>query len=301
MNPIRKWIRDIFGFSGTEINGFLILIPLMAILIFSEPLYHSWIASGERKYPEDVRKLDSLLARWPKPDTPAGKNAVVQRVSAFNFDPNHASIQELRQLGFSALSANRIAAYRLKGGVFRIKSDLLKIYGLDSTLYKQLYNFIKLPSERGRQDKHFAPRKEAKREQEKKPFDINTADTILLKTVYGIGPILATRIVKFREALGGFVKREQLKEVYGLDSAVVERLLKVSVIHPEFVPERININTADEKMLSGHPYIRRKIAGALISYRFQHGDFMEVSEIRNLSIMRPDEVEKLLPYIKVSD
>ena len=301
MNPIRKWIRDIFGFSGTEINGFLILVPLMTILIFSEPLYHSWIANGERQYPEDVRKLDSLLAQWPKAHAREAKKSVVQPVATFNFDPNNASVEELRQLGFSATSANRIAAYRLKGGVFRIKSDLLKIYGLDSTLYKQLYDFIELPSSRLRQDKRFVPRKEFEPKEVKKAFDINTADTILLKSVYGIGSTLAARIVKFRDALGGFVDREQLNEVYGLDSAVVKRLLNVCFIDTEFVPQRININTADERTLSGHPYIRKRLAGALMTYRFQHGDFMEASEIRNLSIMRPDEVEKLLPYIKIRD
>lgn len=303
MNPVRKWIRDIFGFSGSEINGFLILIPLMAVLIFSEPLYHSWMAHGERRYPEDARKLDSLLAHWPQSTLPSGENPVVQPVALFSFDPNTASVEELRKLGFSSTSANRIAAYRRKGGVFRIKSDLLKIYGLDSTLYKQLYAFIKLPSSRLHQAKRLRgpTRKWSEEKWVKKTFDINTADTILLKTVYGIGSTLAARTVKFRVALGGFVRSEQLNEVYGLDSVVVQRLLKVGFIDPEFIPEKININTADEKTLSGHPYIRSKIAGALIRYRFQHGDFMEVSDIKNLSIMRPDEVDRLLPYIKVRD
>lgn len=303
MNPVRKWIRDIFGFSGTEINGFLILIPLMALLIFSEPVYHSWMANGERQYPEDVRKLDSILGRWPKPAFPSGENAVAQPVTLFSFDPNTASVGELRQLGFSTSSANRIAAYRRKGGVFRIKSDLLKIYGLDSTLYKQLYTFIKLPSSRLHHDKRLSPppREWLERKGVKKTFDINAADTAVLKTVYGIGSTLAARVVKFRDALGGFVRTEQLNEVYGLDSVVVQRLLKAGFIDPGFMPQKININTADEKTLSGHPYIRKKIAGALISYRFQHGDFVEAGDIKNLSIMQPDDVDRILPYIKIRD
>jgi competence protein ComEA len=302
MNPVRKWVRDIFGFSGTEINGFLILIPLMALLIFSEPVYHSWMANRQRQYPEDVRKLDSLVAAWQKPAPASNEPPVLQQVALFAFDPNSASIGDLRQLGFTATSANRIAAYRQKGGVFRIKSDLLKIYGLDSALYKQLYTFIKLPSSRLHQDRPLAPTSERfEKKRVKKTFDINTADTILLKTVYGIGSTLAARIIKFRNALGGFVDPEQLEEVYGLDSVVVQRLLTDAFIDPGFVPEKININTADEKTLSGHPYIRKKIARALISYRFQHGDFMEVRDIKNLSIMQPDDVDRLLPYIKIRD
>jgi len=302
MNPVRKWIRDIFGFSGNEINGFLILIPLMILLIFSEPVYHRWVANQDRQYPEDVKKLDSLLAGWDYPATPAQEKPGIQEAALFGFDPNTATVEELRRLGFSSISATRIATYRHKGGVFTVKSDLLKIYGLDSTLYQQLYSFIKLPSRRLQQEKRHDPAREwFKKERVDKTFDINTADTILLKTVYGIGSILAARIVKFREALGGFVKPDQLNEVYGLDSVVVQRLLMVGVIKPDFIPEKININTADEKKLSGHPYIRKKIAGALIRYRFQHGDFMDARDIKNLSIMRPDEVERLLPYITVKD
>lgn len=303
MNPARKWIRDTFGFSGNEINGFLILIPLMVLAVFSQPLYHRWTATRERQYQEDRQKLDSLVAEWDDHERPGRESNAIHPVAFFSFDPNTATVAELRQLGFSDRSANRIAAYRQKGGVFRVKPDILKIYGLDSALYKRLYTFIKLPSGHLPETKRSGvpTRDSFGKTGVNKTFDINTADTILLKTVYGIGPVLAGRIVKFRKALGGFVNPEQLNEVYGLDSAVVQRLLKVCFIAPDFIPEKININTADEKRLSGHPYIRNSIAGALMSYRYQHGDFRDVNDIKKLSIMRADEAARLLPYIKVTD
>lgn len=300
MNPVRKWIRDIFGFSGNEINGFLILLPLMMLLIFSEPLYHTWMATRPRSYPQDIEAMDSLLARWPPAKTSPGQAPVIQEVSMFEFDPNTASVQELRRLGFPENLANRIAAYRSKGGGFAVKSDLLKIYQLDSSLYKRLYSYIRLPSRRLKQDKRPGTATFGKKDVNKS-FDINTADTILLKSVYGIGPVLAARIVRFRDALGGFVRTEQLHEVYGLDSAVVRKLLMVGFIHPDFVPAKININSADEKKLSAHPYIRKKIAGALIHYRFQHGDFADINDIKRLSLIGANEAERLLPYLKITD
>ena len=301
MNPFRKWIRNLFGFSGNEINGFLILIPLMVLTIFSEPVYHSWVAASGREYAGDIRALDSL-AQLPVKVVEPDKAAARQPVALFQFDPNHSSISELRQLGFSETSSTRIAAYRAKGGVYSVKSDLLKIYGLDSSLYKRLYNYINLPAGPLARERNFrTSRKRSERTSVTKSFDINTADTLLLKTVYGIGPVLATRIIRFRDALGGFVRPEQLYEVYGLDSAVVQRLQKLVFITPDFIPEKVNINTADEQKLSGHPYIRRKLAGALISYRFQHGDFMDITDIKKLSIMRAGEIERLLPYLKTED
>jgi competence protein ComEA len=307
MNSIKKWIRDIFGFSGNEINGFLILIPLMLLLIFSEPIYSALVANQARHYERDTKKLDSLVAVWNIHVAETETTPLDKSDSLFSFDPNTTSVEQLRSLGFSPASANRIAAYRLKGGVFRIKADLMKIYGLDSALYKQLYPFIQLPSERlVRSSDRGKPLQRLKfepfgKKEVKKTFDINTADTILLKGVYGIGSKLAARIVKFRDRLGGFIKPEQLNEVYGLDSMVINRLLKMSFIKEGFIPMKINVNKANEKQLSGHPYIRYKIARALVTYRFQHGDFMDASDIKKLTMIKPEEVERLLPYIKVND
>ncbi|HEX8041903.1 MAG TPA: helix-hairpin-helix domain-containing protein, partial [Chryseosolibacter sp.] len=268
----------------------------------------TWLANQPRRYTQDQQKLDSLIASSGSGSTRSSTISTKQIVAPFIFDPNTASIEQLRSLGFPRILATRIAAYRQKGGVFTARTDLLKIYGVDSTLYHQLYPYINLPAHSRFASKDVKPPKAGRKGlseesgvKRKEPFDINTADTILLKSVYGIGSKLAIRIVKFRDALGGFVKPEQLNEVYGLDSSVVKRLLDVSFIKSGFVPVRININVAGEEQLSAHPYIRYKIARALISYRYQHGDFADASDIRKLSILGEQEVERLLPYVKVND
>jgi competence protein ComEA len=310
MNSIRKWIRDLFGFSGNEINGFLILIPLMLLLIFSEPVYNIWSSNRSHDDVEDRNRLDSLVASWR---LEADQSLTPPKDSLFLFDPNIAGVKDLQLLGFSPFSAKRIAAYRSKGGVFRVKADLMKIYGLDSALYQQLYPYIKLPVTKQPPSVRtnetytagkFSRGKESGWQEEKdskETFDINAADTVLLKGIYGIGPKLAARIIKFRDALGGFVRNEQVGEVYGLDSVVIQRLLKVSYIKDEFEPRKININTADKKELSAHPYISYQVAEALLTYRFQHGHFAEVNDIKKLVTIPNELADRLLPYIKVED
>ncbi len=304
MRSVRKWIRDIFGFSGTEINGFIILIPLVLLLLASEPIFHSFTAHRAPPDADDAIILDSLTAAWriPLQDRPQD----VEIVSPFSFDPNTADVEELRKLGFSESSSKHIAAYRRKGGVFHVKSDLLRIYGLDSSLYKRLYDYISLPTRRipaHRADRTLSGRKSSPwdKTQVQQKFDINTADTLQLKSVFGIGPAFAARIIKFRDGLGGFVQTDQLFEVYGLDSMTVRRLLNVSFISPDFVPEKININAANERELSAHPYIRYKMARLLVSYRFQHGDFTDVSDIKKLSVFESKELDRLLPYLKTKE
>lgn len=295
MKSLRRWIRALFGFSANETNGFLILIPLMFLLVLSEPVYRWWLVSEERNYSARDELLDSALAHWQNENRPA--TTVAKR---FPFDPNTAAEAELLELGLDAVSARRIVAYRRKGGVFRTKSDLSKIYGLDSALYKQLYPYITLPvSTRDVFTSGMAERKQRKSWPQKKKFDINTADTVVLKTVYGIGPKLSARIVKFRSALGGFLRSSQLYEVYGLDSVVVERLLQSSFIDTDFQPEKLNINRAAEHELSRHPYIQRNLARRIVSYRFQHGDFHDANDIKKLWTLHDEDVERLLPYLTV--
>src|SRR5688572_22709392 len=139
MNRLQRLIRNWLGFSRTEINGFLVLLPLMIILIFSEPVYRWWVSHRKISFAQDEKKLDSLIVLWrdKKPES-----TISEKTSLFVFNPNYSSPEELQSLGFSKNLSTRIAHYRQKGGKFRVKSDLLKLYGMDSTFYHQLYAYI---------------------------------------------------------------------------------------------------------------------------------------------------------------
>ncbi|MFF3063145.1 helix-hairpin-helix domain-containing protein [Oerskovia sp. NPDC057915] len=56
------------------------------------------------------------------------------------------------------------------------------------------------------------------------PVDLNTADEAALDGLSGIGPVLAARIVEWREANGPFTTVEELGEVSGIGDALLARL-----------------------------------------------------------------------------
>lgn len=301
MLRFKHWIKNFFGFSRSQVNGFIILLPLVTVCIFSEPLWHWWISKRPVDFTADQAKLDSLVALW-NPEKAENVNYDVQKPKFFTFDPNSISNEDFIDLGFSPNLASRITRYREKGGKFRIKSDLLKIYGLDSTFYRQLLPFIALPDQHQKieKKKRFEKEKAFTVKKEVEKFDLNGADTTQLKKIYGVGDKLSLRIVKYRDIVGGFVAMDQLKEIYGLDSAVVNRLLEASFLDENFKPVRININTASEKQLAAHPYLK-KAAKAIVAYRFQHGDFKTLEDIRNISSLEEKTIQKIRPYLKVND
>lgn len=55
-------------------------------------------------------------------------------------------------------------------------------------------------------------------------LDLNTADASALDALPGIGPVLAARIVEWRSANDGFTTVEELREVSGIGSTVLESL-----------------------------------------------------------------------------
>lgn len=284
---LRRAIQAVFGVSSREANGFIILLPSIFLLIFSQPIYRWAIVSDRDIHVTQTALLDSLI------DLAESKKRKIDTLVLRPFDPNKATIGELQALGVSPFIAKRIEQYRSKGGQFRIKGDLKKIYGFDSILYDRLVPFIQLPDKFLENKSHTARVNEPIRIIE---FDLNKADTSDFKSVRGIGSVLASRIVKYRERLGGFVSTIQLTEVYGLDSTVIQALHQFHV-GKEFKPLLIAVNQATVEQLDQHPYLSSKHAKAIITYRVQHGPFRSADELKAIKQLPEIVWQKILPYL----
>jgi competence protein ComEA len=300
MNRLRAWLRSFFGFSRTETNGFLILLPLCFIIIFIEPIYQFWFTSQPQDSSKDVALLDSIVSNWKFP-SPTDSTTVKPGAKRFPFDPNSASREALIELGFEEKIVNRIVNFRSKGGKFKIKSDLKKIYGIDTLLTIELYPFNKLPEAIKQVDKQRSTPASKPTSVTPEIVDINVADTSALIRLKGIGAKLALRIVKYRDRLGGFVSSNQFHEIYGLDSLAISELKTKTIIINDFIPRQININTATEKQLTSLPYITFTLAKAIVAYRFQHKNFNAIDDLKNIAILDEARFQKIKPYLTVKD
>lgn len=288
MRKIRALIVAALGFSRQEANGMIILLPLIGLLLFSGSIYRRFSMSAYDPA-HDQRKLDSLLNALALPLPAPAK--------PFKFNPNTLPLDSLVLAGFDPSLAARIASYRQHGGTFRRREDLLKMYGMDSLLYHRIESFVNLPGVRqvsGPSQRGLASKKPST---QSPPFDLNIADSAALESVYGIGGVLARRIVQFRDKLGGFVSFEQLREVYHLDSLAIVQLRKRSFIAPNFQPKKIAVNLASVIELGRHPYIKFKLANALVTYRLQHGNFRHPEDLLQVALMKPENLQRLLPYL----
>jgi competence protein ComEA len=313
MRKLKLWIRNYFGFSQREVNGFLWLITIM-VLLTAAPFLFSRIYSSDQPIsanPADQQLLDSLVAQLEKaPDTYNRSRKTIVTVPLYKFNPNTLALEQWQAFGLPKYLGQRILNYRSKVGDFTYRAELGKIYGMPDSVFQRLYPFIDLPETKpdnydrkgiGSSRPHPTPGWE-NRPRERfvlAPFNINTADTTQLKQIRGIGSKLSARIVKYRDRLGGFYSLEQLHEVYGLQPEVIDSLNKYTFVAKAHTPARINLNTATIEELRTHPYMTSNLARAIVAYREQHGRFESVEELKQIKIIKPEQYEKLRPYLSL--
>ncbi|MEM9001418.1 MAG: helix-hairpin-helix domain-containing protein [Bacteroidota bacterium] len=127
--------------------------------------------------------------------------------------------------------------------------------------------------------------------------DLNSASIDELTSVYGIGEKLATRIVKFRDRLGGFLVNDQLYDVYGLRPEVVERaLLQFQVLHKPDI-KKININSATSSEIAELVYIRYDVANKIVRYRNEKGGIATFGELRAIEGFPSEKIDRIKLYL----
>lgn len=217
-------------------------------------------------------------------------------------DPNVASYEQFLDAGFSAKQAKHCLNYRNKGGHFRKKEDLKKIYSISELDYDRLVSHISIPEKKTKQSNIFQKEEKKPENQNKKIFrvNINTCDTTELKQIPGIGGFRAKKIIERREKLGGFYAVEQLYTIYSLDSLMVEAIREYIIIDTNQI-KKININTATFKEINNHPLISYEQTKNIVEYRKIVGEIKDVEELRTNHIVNPDDFEILQFYIKTFD
>ncbi|MBO3700783.1 helix-hairpin-helix domain-containing protein [Roseivirga sp. E12] len=304
---LNKLIRDFFGFSRTEVNGTLVLIPLIILLLFTPYLYRQVLSSDPYTSAEDERLLDSLVLLI-NASFVESKEVEVKKVEYFKFDPNTASVEELTSLGVPKFLAKRIDNYRSIGGKFLNNADLLKIYDFPDSIYDLLSPFIFLSESKKSPIKAFV-KPEAREdsslvlEDERVPLkevlaiDINTADTTSFKELKGIGPSYARRITSYRKLLGGYHSINQLKEVYGMTDTLFQSISPFLLLSDSSSVKRLAINLATFKELLAHPYINYEQTKEILNIKSKNGKFRKAEDMYRLSLMDSVMIKRLLPYL----
>ena len=128
-------------------------------------------------------------------------------------------------------------------------------------------------------------------------MDFSEADSIVLQLVPGIGQVLAGRIIKYREKLGGMHGEQQLLEVYGITEEVANRVFEYFPLSP-LIRRKLKVNELDVAGLAEHPYIPYGHAKVIVAYRKQHGDYQKPEDLLKIKIFNEEWLDRLRPYLE---
>lgn len=304
-----------FKLSKNERQGFLVVILLIAIL-FCLPLAFKLFMNQKDveviiRYLEDSQQSAEVTSKFENTDATKSTfdyedRSKRVRGELFDFDPNTISSSEWQRLGLSEKQAEVILKYRDRGGLFRVKEDVRKMYVISDSFYDQIEGYINIdkniPQNLQTASNQTASNQEPQKSIiTKKPLelisiDLNSSDTTDLMQLRGIGSVFSERIIKYRDLLGGFYAVEQLKDVYGLSDESyqdIEKYLKVDASLITLIP----INRVSESELSKHPYINYKDARIIVNYRTQHGGFENQADLQRIKGIDLLKVSRIFPYL----
>lgn len=313
---LRQLIRDYFTFSRNERKGIVVLLVLILLLAaankvifyFEKPakidsgildsskqelaayndslnldLQQQSIKSADSGFEEGRYSDNSEKSQDKEPNTDRDES-----LSLFKFDPNKCSDEDFHQLGFSDKQTEAIRKYISKGAVFKRKDDFFKIRVITEKQKARLSSWIEISEPTA----DFTSRKE---NISSIMIEINSADSLTLAQLPGIGKVLSKRIVKYRDLLGGFYSIDQIKEVYGINEQTFGLIEDKVTVDPSRI-KKIDLNFSDARELSRHPYLQRNLAAKIVKFRSKNGSLKNLAVLRDSMILNIEEYNRIKPY-----
>ena len=156
---MKNRIKDYFSFNKRERNGIIVLLIILLAIIAVPRILTLFIKDKPpdfSKFQSDINKFEQTL----REDTARkhnnyyandfdydniDKSPAEDKLHPFNFNPNDLSAEEWEEMGFTVKQAKVIENYVARGGKFRKKEDLKKMYCITESEYNVLEPYIQIP------------------------------------------------------------------------------------------------------------------------------------------------------------
>lgn len=219
------------------------------------------------------------------------------------FNPNFISDYKGYKLGMSVEEIDRLMKFRKENKYVNSAKEFQSVTGVSDSLLNKISPLFKFPNwvqhktEYKPRENDFVKKDFVKKEKFE-ILDINQASQEDLMKLYGIGEGLSLRILKQKEILGCFVSMEQMKDIWGLSTEVINELnshFKV-VIPASF--KKINVNDASLKELSQFSYFKYTLAKQIVTYRSMNGNFNNIEDLTKIKDFPVEKAKIISLYLE---
>ncbi|SMC31530.1 ComEA family DNA-binding protein [Cellulophaga tyrosinoxydans] len=291
-----------FKFNKQERSGIFFLLAIIVLLqlvyAFSTSIFQESTSVANKIELDGVaqEQINILKERTLENDS----------LKIYPFNPNYITDYRGYKLGMSTQEIDRLHLYRSSNKFVNSAEEFQNVTLISDSLLQKIAPYFKFPEwvKSTNSQKSF----EANVIKfNKKPNvtntvkDLNTASAQDLKVIYGIGEKLATRIIKFRDRLGGFLIEDQLYDVYGLKPEVAQKVLMKFKVQtkPEIV--KINVNTANASEISKLVYLNYQVSSNIVAYRKQVGEIKSIDELKKIEGFPSDKINRITLYLTLKE
>ena len=278
--------RYYFGFTRGQYKGLVLLLTInLCVIIYYFADDYLYKTKPAHDFSELIVYLDSVES----------SQSIVFVDSFYDFDPNAITADEFRDLGLDKNLADRIIKYKVKGGQFHQSTDLLKIYGMDSSWYMRAEPFVKIEKEE---------KIKLKKRDLLRPFlfDPNTVSLSELLAM-GLNKRTAESWIKYLGSGGRFKNCEELEKLYLLNNYELSVLLsfcKMEVSEHESI-QIVDINSSDSIELLKVRGVGPAFAHRIIEYRNLLGGYILLNQLNEIYGIDSLKYYQLEAQLSISD
>ena len=211
------------------------------------------------------------------------------------FDPNVLDEDGFVELGFTQRQARTIINFREACGGFDSAEEFSRCYAVSEEMFGRLQNYICIAESRP-DSTAVSAIADVVEQGVSLPLELNGADSVSLDAVPGIGGITAAVIIRYRERLGGYCRKEQVLETGVVTERNWERM-REQIYADSCAIQKIDINFAAPNTVAEHPYITPRILRRILGNRQLKGGWSTIEDMTEDNTLTKEEAARLAPYL----
>lgn len=296
-----KILKPHFWYNKRQRNG---VFFLLFAIVFLQIVYTYVDFSSE-----EVQALNKneLIAFQSTIDSLKRIEQNKRKPKLYPFNPNYITDFKGYQLGMSIEEIDRLHNYRKQNKWINSAKDFKQVTKISDSLLSKIAPYFKFPDwvvkKENKKKRSITKANSVKKNTYNKEYkvstnDINKATQQDFETISGVGEVLSSRIVKYRNKLQGYSLSKQLYEVWGLDKVTADRVMRTFIVIEKPTIKKVNVNIAKFKEVLKNPYINYELCKKIFEYRDEVAELQDISELRNIKDFPLNKYDRIILYLE---